>query len=173
MHKTNVLTHAGSLWERTVAEVGEEFPDVTVDYLHIDAATMRLVEEPARFDVIVTDNLFGDILTDLAASVTGGIGLAASANIDTSRTYPSMFEPVHGSAPDIAGTGSADPRAAILSVALLLDHVGDAASARAVRAAVAQDVEGQRGAPAADTTVAIGDRIAERAAAGVRDSTEK
>lgn len=179
VHKTNVLAHAGSLWERTVAEVGEEFPDVAVEYLHIDAATMAMVEDPARFDVIVTDNLFGDILTDLAASITGGIGLAASANIDTSRTYPSMFEPVHASAPDIAGAGIADPRASILSVALLLDHVGDAASARAVRAAVANDieshdVESQEESPsAAGTTAIIGDRIAERVAATVPSAAKE
>ena len=109
MHKTNVLVHAGALWSRVVAEVGAEFPDVTVDYLHVDAATIFLTTDPARFDVIVTDNLFGDILTDLAAAVTGGIGLAASGNINPERTTPSMFEPVHGSAPDIAGQGSRRP----------------------------------------------------------------
>jgi 3-isopropylmalate dehydrogenase len=120
VHKTNVLVHAGGLGARTFAHVGAEFPDVTTDYLHVDAASIFLVSQPQRFDVIVTDNLFGDIVTDLAAAVTGGIGLAASGNLDVSGTHPSMFEPVHGSAPDIAGTGTADPTATILSVALLL-----------------------------------------------------
>src|ERR671920_2014060 len=109
VHKTNVLVHAGRVWSRLGAEGAPEFPDVTVDYLHVDAATIFLTTDPARFDVIVTDNLFGDILTDLAAAVTGGIGLAASGNLDVSRRNPSMFEPVHGSAPDIAGQGIADP----------------------------------------------------------------
>src|SRR4051795_1164675 len=122
VHKHNVLVHAGHLWRRTVEAVNAEFPDVTVDYLHVDAATIFLVTDPARFDVIVTDNLFGDILTDLAGAIVGGIGLAASANINPEGAFPSMFEPVHGSAPDIAGTGTADPTAAILSTALLLDH---------------------------------------------------
>ncbi len=126
VHKTNVLTFAGSLWSRAVAEIGAEYPDVTTDYCHVDAATIYLVTDPGRFDVIVTDNLFGDIITDIAAAVSGGIGLAASGNIDATRTNPSMFEPVHGSAPDIAGQGKADPTAAILSVALLLDHLDDA-----------------------------------------------
>jgi 3-isopropylmalate dehydrogenase len=135
VHKTNVLTFAGKLWSRIVAEVGEEYPDVEVDYQHVDAATIFLVTDPGRFDVIVTDNLFGDIITDLAAAICGGIGLAASGNIDATRTNPSMFEPVHGSAPDIAGQGIADPTAAIMSVALLLSHVGeDAAAARVDRA---------------------------------------
>jgi 3-isopropylmalate dehydrogenase len=138
VHKTNVLTFAGSLWSRTVAEVGEKFPAVEVAYQHVDAATIHLVTDPGRFDVIVTDNLFGDIITDLAAAVCGGIGLAASGNIDATRTNPSMFEPVHGSAPDIAGQGIADPTAAIMSVALLLSHVGeDAAAARVDRAVAA------------------------------------
>jgi 3-isopropylmalate dehydrogenase len=135
VHKTNVLTFAGSLWSRTVHEVGEKYPDVEVAYQHVDAATIHLVTDPGRFDVIVTDNLFGDIITDLAAAVCGGIGLAASGNIDATRANPSMFEPVHGSAPDIAGQGIADPTAAIMSVALLLSHVGeDAAAARVDRA---------------------------------------
>jgi len=135
VHKTNVLTFAGSLWSRTVQEVGEKYPDVEVAYQHVDAATIHLVTDPGRFDVIVTDNLFGDIITDLAAAVCGGIGLAASGNIDATRTNPSMFEPVHGSAPDIAGQGIADPTAAVMSVALLLSHVGeDAAAARVDRA---------------------------------------
>jgi 3-isopropylmalate dehydrogenase len=135
VHKTNVLNFAGKLWARIVAEVGEEYPDVEVAYQHVDAATIFLVTDPGRFDVIVTDNLFGDIITDLAAAVCGGIGLAASGNIDATRTNPSMFEPVHGSAPDIAGQGIADPTAAIMSVALLLAHLGeDDAAARVDRA---------------------------------------
>jgi 3-isopropylmalate dehydrogenase len=135
VHKTNVLTFAGSLWSRSVDEVGAKYPAVEVAYQHVDAATIHLVTDPGRFDVIVTDNLFGDIITDLAAAVCGGIGLAASGNIDATRTNPSMFEPVHGSAPDIAGQGIADPTAAIMSVALLLSHVGeDAAAARVDRA---------------------------------------
>src|SRR6201997_2562448 len=135
VHKTNVLTFAGSLWSRTVQEVGEKYPDVEVAYQHVDAATIHMVTDPGRFDVIVTDNLFGDIITDLAAAVCGGIGLAASGNIDATRTNPSMFEPVHGSAPDIAGQGIADPTAAIMSVALLLAHLGqDDAAARVDRA---------------------------------------
>jgi 3-isopropylmalate dehydrogenase len=136
VHKTNVLSFAGNLWSRIVAEVGTEFPDVEVAYQHIDAATIHLVTDPARFDVIVTDNLFGDIITDLAAAVAGGIGLAASGNIDATGTNPSMFEPVHGSAPDIAGQGIADPTAAIMSVALLLGHVGETDAAARVDKAV-------------------------------------
>jgi 3-isopropylmalate dehydrogenase len=131
---------------------------VTHDYLHIDAATIFLVTDPSRFDVIVTDNLFGDIITDLAAAVTGGIGLAASGNINMERTAPSMFEPVHGSAPDIAGQQKADPTAAILSAAMLLDHLGYSEAARKIEAAVAADVEGRTGE--ARTTAAIGDAIA-------------
>ncbi|WP_099024856.1 3-isopropylmalate dehydrogenase [Mycolicibacterium palauense] len=138
VHKTNVLAFAGSLWSRTVAAVGAEFPDVEVAYQHIDAATIHMVTDPGRFDVIVTDNLFGDIITDLAAAVCGGIGLAASGNIDATRANPSMFEPVHGSAPDIAGKGIADPTAAIMSVALLLAHVGEADAAARVDKAVAE-----------------------------------
>jgi 3-isopropylmalate dehydrogenase len=135
VHKTNVLAFAGKLWSRIVAEVGNEFPDVEVAYQHIDAATIHMVTDPGRFDVIVTDNLFGDIITDLAGAVSGGIGLAASGNIDATGTNPSMFEPVHGSAPDIAGQGIADPTAAVMSVALLLAHVGnDAAAARVDKA---------------------------------------
>jgi 3-isopropylmalate dehydrogenase len=135
VHKNNVLTFAGKLWTRIVAEVGEEYPDIEVAYQHVDAATIFLVTDPGRFDVIVTDNLFGDIITDLAAAVCGGIGLAASGNIDATRTNPSMLEPVHGSAPDIAGQGIADPTAAITSVALLLAHLGeDEAAARVDRA---------------------------------------
>ncbi|WP_407685651.1 3-isopropylmalate dehydrogenase [Mycobacterium sp. HUMS_1102779] len=137
VHKTNVLTFAGKLWSRMVAEVGEEYPDVEVAYQHVDAATIFLVTDPSRFDVIVTDNLFGDIITDLAAAVCGGIGLAASGNIDATRANPSMFEPVHGSAPDIAGRGVADPTAAIMSVALLLAHLGEEDAAVRVDRAVA------------------------------------
>lgn len=160
LHKTNVLTFAGSLWARTVQDVGTEFPDVEVAYQHIDAAMIHLVTDPARFDVVVTDNLFGDIVTDLAAAVTGGIGLAASGNIDATRTNPSMFEPVHGSAPDIAGQQKADPTAAILSVSLLLDHLGDTDGAAKVEAAVAADLA-ERGTTSA-TTREIGARIAAR-----------
>ncbi|MDR0433010.1 MAG: 3-isopropylmalate dehydrogenase [Bifidobacteriaceae bacterium] len=140
VHKHNVLVHAGHLWRRTVEEIGAEYPSVGVDYLHVDAATIFMVTDPARFDVIVTDNLFGDILTDLAAAVTGGIGLAASGNIDPERNHPSMFEPVHGSAPDIAGRGIADPTAAIASAGLLLDHMGYGAAAAGIEAAVAGDL---------------------------------
>ena len=163
VHKTNVLVHAGSLWSRIVASVGADFPDVTVDYLHVDAATIFLTTDPARFDVVVTDNLFGDIITDLAAAVTGGIGLAASANINPERTAPSMFEPVHGSAPDIAGQGVADPTAAILSAALLLDHLGLADAAAAVDDAVVGDLAG-RVPGATRRTSEIGDAIAGRVA---------
>ncbi|MDR0283546.1 MAG: 3-isopropylmalate dehydrogenase [Propionibacteriaceae bacterium] len=153
VHKHNVLVNAGGLWRRLVAEVGAEFPDVTTDYNHVDAATITLVTDPARYDVIVTDNLFGDILTDEAAAVTGGIGLAASANLNLEGTHPSMFEPVHGSAPDIAGQGVADPRAAILSAALMLDHLGYDAAAGRIRTAVEQDIA--RAAGQARTTDAI------------------
>lgn len=158
VHKTNVLVNAGGLWQRTVEEVAKEYPEVTVDYNHIDAATIYMVTDPARYDVIVTDNLFGDILTDLAGAVTGGIGLAASGNIDASGTNPSMFEPVHGSAPDIVGKGIADPTAAILSAAMLLRHIGDEANAMRIEEAVAADVSA-RGNEQLGTTE-IGDRIA-------------
>jgi 3-isopropylmalate dehydrogenase len=140
VHKTNVLVNSGGLWQRTVNEVATEFPEISVDYCHVDAASMYFVTSPERFDVIVTDNLFGDILTDLGAAIAGGIGLAASGNLDVSRTHPSMFEPVHGSAPDIAGKGIADPTATVLSVGLLLDHLGFAEQAATVEAAVAADV---------------------------------
>ncbi len=136
VHKTNVLAFAGSLWSRTVDRVAAEYPDVEVAYQHIDAATIHLVTDPGRFDVIVTDNLFGDIITDLAAAVCGGIGLAASGNIDATKANPSMFEPVHGSAPDIAGQGIADPTAAVMSVALLLAHLGENDAAARVDRAV-------------------------------------
>ncbi|SJN33259.1 3-isopropylmalate dehydrogenase [Microbacterium esteraromaticum] len=140
VHKTNVLVHSGAIWQRIVEQVASEHPDVVVDYLHVDAATIFLVTDPSRFDVIVTDNLFGDILTDLAGAVTGGIGLAASGNINPDGTFPSMFEPVHGSAPDIAGQEKADPTAAILSVALLLDHLGLRDEAARVQRAVEADI---------------------------------
>ena len=140
VHKTNVLVNAGSLWQRTVDRIAPEFPGVSVDYLHVDAATIFLVTDPARFDVIVTDNLFGDILTDLAGAISGGIGLAASGNINPDRAFPSMFEPVHGSAPDIAGQQKADPTAAILSAALLLEHLGHTDAAARITAAVAADL---------------------------------
>lgn len=158
VHKHNVLVYAGHLWKRTVEAVAPEFPEVTHDYLHVDAATIFMVTNPSRFDVIVTDNLFGDILTDLAAAVTGGIGLAASGNINMDRTAPSMFEPVHGSAPDIAGQQKADPTAAILSAAMLLDHLGYTTAARKIEAAVVSDVEKRDGE--SRTTSAIGDAIA-------------
>ncbi|GLI28562.1 3-isopropylmalate dehydrogenase [Agromyces rhizosphaerae] len=157
VHKTNVLVFAGSLWKRTVDRIAEEFPEVSVDYLHVDAATIFLVTDPARFDVIVTDNLFGDILTDLAAAISGGIGLAASGNINPDGRYPSMFEPVHGSAPDIAGKGIADPTAAILSVALLLDHLGLPEAAGRVQRAVAADIAERAGAQR--STSEVGDAI--------------
>jgi 3-isopropylmalate dehydrogenase len=160
VHKNNVLVHAGHLWSRTVAAVAPEFPEVAVDYAHVDAATIYLVTDPGRFDVIVTDNLFGDILTDLAAAITGGIGLAASGNVNPDRTAPSMFEPVHGSAPDIAGQGKADPTATVLSVAMLLDHLGHEKAARQVEAAVEADLE-SRGT-ATRTTSEIGDALAAR-----------
>ncbi|BBY16772.1 3-isopropylmalate dehydrogenase [Mycolicibacterium litorale] len=157
VHKNNVLTFAGALWWRTVQEVGAEYPDVEIAYQHVDAAMIHIVTDPGRFDVIVTDNLFGDIVTDLAAAVCGGIGLAASGNIDATRTNPSMFEPVHGSAPDIAGQGIADPTAAIMSVALLLAHVGETDAAARVDKAVEAHLSG-RGDEKLGTS-AIGDRI--------------
>jgi len=166
VHKTNVLVHAGGLWSRIVNEAAAEFPDVTVDYLHVDAATISMVTQPERFDVIVTDNLFGDIITDLAGAVTGGIGLAPSGCINPDRTAPSMFEPVHGSAPDIAGTGKADPTATILSAGLLLDHLGASGAAQRIEDAVRADLEVRAHEPAAAerTTSEIGDAIAARVA---------
>src|SRR5436305_7127633 len=140
VHKTNGLTHAGGLWQRTVDAVAREFPAVAVDYVHVDAACLYFVTQPQRFDVVVTDNLFGDIITDLGAAIAGGIGLAASGNLNVDGTAPSMFEPVHGSAPDIAGQGKADPTATVLSVAMLLEHVGLGAAAQRVEAAVAADL---------------------------------
>jgi 3-isopropylmalate dehydrogenase len=163
-HKTNVLAFAGDLWQRTVDEVAADVPSVATDYVHVDAMCLYLVTAPERFDVVVTDNLFGDIITDLGAAVQGGLGLAASGNINPTRTSPSMFEPVHGSAPDIAGKGWANPVAAILSAAMLLDHLGEVEAATAVEAAVA-DVLPKLGAMAGPgmgaSTEEIGDRIAE------------
>src|SRR5262252_10810959 len=166
VHKTNVLEYAGDLWQRTVAGLAKEFGEVTVDYSHVDAATMFFVTDPERFDVIVTDNLFGDILTDLGAAVAGGIGLAASGNINPERTAPSMFEPVHGSAPDIAGRQQADPTAAILSVAMLCEHLGFTAEAAKIEQATADDLVERQGAWAARSTAEIGDDIAERVSQG-------
>ena len=140
VHKNNVLTRAGSLWTRTFNEVAKEFPDVATDYLHVDAASMFFVTNPDRFDVVVTDNLFGDILTDIAAAICGGIGLAASGNNNPSGKFPSMFEPVHGSAPDIAGKAIADPTATIMSVAMMLSHLGLFDAAKDVEKAVAADL---------------------------------
>jgi 3-isopropylmalate dehydrogenase len=162
VHKNNVLTNAGDLWFRIVQSVAAEFPDVTVAYNHVDAATIYFVTDPGRYDVIVTDNLFGDILTDLAAAISGGIGLAASGNLDVSGANPSMFEPVHGSAPDIAGQGKADPTAAVLSVSMLLEHVGQAEAARKVAAAVAADLV-SRDAKQPGSTAEIGERLAKAA----------
>jgi 3-isopropylmalate dehydrogenase len=156
VHKTNVLTFAGDLWERTFADVAAEYGDVATAYNHVDAACIYFVQDPERYDVIVTDNLFGDILTDLGGAVAGGIGKAASANLNPARTGPSLFEPVHGSAPDIAGTGKADPTAAVISAAMMLDFLGEADAAARVRKAVeaAGDVAG--------STSEIGDAIAQR-----------
>ena len=164
VHKNNVLVHAGHLWSRTVDAVAAEFPEVSVDYLHVDAATIFLATDPARFDVIVTDNLFGDILTDLAAAITGGIGLAASGNVNPDRTSPSMFEPVHGSAPDIAGQSKADPTAAILSAGLLLEHLGHPAAAAEITTAVEADIAARSGAR---STQEVGEAIGSLLAAGV------
>src|SRR5690348_14952961 len=166
VHKTNVLTYAGDLWQRTVDEMAKDYPGVSVDYCHVDAASMFFVTQPERFDVIVTDNLFGDILTDLGAAVAGGIGLAASGNINPDRTAPSMFEPVHGSAPDIAGRQQADPTAAILSAAMLCEHLGFTAEAAKIEQAAADDLVERQGAWAARSTAEIGDDIAERVSQG-------
>ncbi len=156
VHKTNVLTFAGDLWRRAFEEVAAGFPEVATDYHHVDAACMYLVQSPERYDVIVTDNLFGDILTDLGAAVAGGIGLAASANLNPARTGPSLFEPVHGSAPDIAGAGTANPLAAVRSAAMMLDFLGEVDAAARVAKAVA-------GASAlTGTTSQLGDAVAER-----------
>ncbi len=157
VHKTNVLTFSGDLWQRTFDQVALEYPDVSTAYTHIDAACIYCVESPQRYDVVVTDNLFGDILTDLAGAVAGGIGRAASANLNPARTGPSLFEPVHGSAPDIAGTGRADPTAAIVSAAMMLDFLGAADAASRVTKAV----EGFHPDRSLSTTE-VGDAIAER-----------
>ena len=154
VHKHNVLVHAGWMWQNIVNRVAEEYPGVSHDYLHIDAATIFMVTDPERFDVIVTDNLFGDILTDLAAAITGGIGLAASGNINPEGDFPSMFEPVHGSAPDIAGKNLADPTAAILSAALLLDHLKNPVAAGRIERAVAADLASRGTAKRSTTEVA-------------------
>jgi 3-isopropylmalate dehydrogenase len=163
VHKTNVLIHAGGLWQRTFDEVGDaDFPDVTRDYVHVDAACLYLVTQPERFDVVVTENLFGDILTDLAAAVQGGMGLAASGNLDPTGKAPSMFEPVHGSAPDITGTGRADPVAAVISLGHLLDALGERAAAERVDRAVSAML-GERAGRVPDgttlTTADVGDRL--------------
>ncbi len=160
VHKNNVLVHAGDLWRRTVDTVAVEFPDVTVAYHHVDAATIYLVTDPGRYDVMVTDNLFGDIITDLAGAISGGIGIAASGNVDPTRRSPSIFEPVHGSAPDIAGQDKADPTAAVLSVAMLLDHLERREEADRVRSVVAADLATRRDRPRGGTRQ-IGRRLAE------------
>jgi 3-isopropylmalate dehydrogenase len=154
VHKTNVLPFAGNLWERTFNEVAAEYADIGTAYNHVDAACIYFVQDPQRYDVVVTDNLFGDILTDLGGAVSGGIGLASSANLNPARTGPSMFEPVHGSAPDIAGQNKANPTAAILSAALMLDYLGEGSAAERVRAACAEPVTGN--------TTSVGDTIAAR-----------
>ncbi|MBV9043231.1 MAG: 3-isopropylmalate dehydrogenase [Acidimicrobiia bacterium] len=156
VHKTNVLTFAGDLWQRTFNEVAASYPEVTTAYNHVDAACIYFVQDPGRYDVIVTDNLFGDILTDLGAAVTGGIGLAASANLNPARTGPSMFEPVHGSAPDIAGTGQANPLAAIRSAAMMLEFLGEADAAARITKACSEAVD------VSGTTSELGDHVAER-----------
>lgn len=166
-HKTNVLTFAGDLWQRTVLEVAADYPEVTIDYIHVDAACLYLVQSPERFDVIVTDNLFGDIITDLGAAVQGGLGLAASGNLNPDRVFPSMFEPVHGSAPDIAGKGWANPVAAVLSAAMCLDHLGEEDAAEAVETAavsVLPELKSMGGADMGMSTSEIGDLIAQRVA---------
>ncbi|MFZ0324892.1 MAG: 3-isopropylmalate dehydrogenase [Actinomycetes bacterium] len=158
VHKNNVLTHAGDLWTRTFERVAAEHASVATDYLHVDAASMFFVTAPERFDVVVTDNLFGDILTDIGAAIAGGIGLAASGNLDTTRAHPSMFEPVHGSAPDIAGQGVADPTATVMSVAMLLSHLGLDAAAAGVEASVAADLASRGDRPR--QTSEVGDALA-------------
>jgi 3-isopropylmalate dehydrogenase len=157
VHKTNVIVYAGDLWQRAFNDVAAEYPNIETDYCHVDAASMYFLTSPERFDVIVTDNLFGDILTDIGAAIAGGIGLAASGNIDPSRTNPSMFEPVHGSAPDIAGQGKADPTATVLSIAMLLDHLGYADAAKKIDDAVAADLASRTGTR---STNQIGDALA-------------
>lgn len=159
VHKTNVLQFSGDLWQRTFTEVGSEYSDVSTAYNHIDAACIYFVEAPQRYDVIVTDNLFGDIITDLAGAVSGGVGLASSANLNPTGTGPSMFEPVHGSAPDIVGTGRADPRAAIISAGLLLDFLGEHAAAARVSTAINATLASSTTMPSGPTE-AIGDHVA-------------
>ena len=163
-HKINVLSHAGDLWWRTFNEVGEQFPDVTRDYVHVDAACLYLVTQPERFDVVVTENLFGDIITDLGAAVQGGMGLATSGNLDPTGAAPSMFEPVHGSAPDIAGQSKADPTAAVLALGLMLDQLGESAAAARVERAVAAWLTSRGGGDSDGlgySTEQVGDRLAE------------
>jgi 3-isopropylmalate dehydrogenase len=155
VHKTNVLTFSGDLWQRAFDEVSADFPDVETAYSHVDAACIHFVQDPKRYDVIVTDNLFGDILTDLGGAVAGGIGRAASANLNPARTGPSLFEPVHGSAPDIVGTGKADPTAAVLSAAMMLDFLGEADAAARIRKAVGDE-------PLSGSTAEIGETISAR-----------
>jgi 3-isopropylmalate dehydrogenase len=164
VHKSNVLTYAGDLWRRIVTEVAADFPDVTTEYCHMDAAAVYFLTQPERFDVILTDNMFGDILTSLGAAVAGGIGLAASASINPARTVPSMFEPVHGSAPDLTGKQKADPTATILSAALLCEHLGLSAEAARIDQAVSDDLLERQGAWSPRSTPEIGDDIAERVA---------
>ena len=163
VHKNNVLTRAGGLWTRTFNEVAKEFPDITTDYLHVDAASMFFVTNPERFDVVVTDNLFGDILTDIAAAICGGIGLAASGNINPTGEFPSMFEPVHGSAPDIAGKSLADPTATVMSVAMMLSHLGLTDAAADIERAVAEDLLSR--CDSRRSTTQIGDALAAGVAA--------
>ena len=164
VHKSNVLAYAGDLWRRTVTEVAAEYPSVTTEYCHMDAAAVYFITQPERFDVILTDNMFGDILTALGAAVAGGIGLAASASINPDRSAPSMFEPVHGSAPDIAGKHKADPTATILSAAMLCEHLGLTAEAARIEQAVSEDLLERQGAWSPRSTMEIGDDIAERVA---------
>ena len=159
VHKNNVLTRAGSLWTRAFNDVAKEYPAITTDYIHVDAAAMFFVTQPHRFDVVVTDNLFGDIITDIAAAISGGIGLAASGNINPTRKFPSMFEPIHGSAPDIAGKGLADPTATISSVAMMLTHLGHNDAAAEIASAVTRDLETRAGVKR--STVEVGTAIAE------------
>ncbi|GAA4685077.1 hypothetical protein GCM10023215_20130 [Pseudonocardia yuanmonensis] len=164
-HKKNVLTHAGRLWNDIVDEVGLRHPHVAHDYVHADAMCQHLLLDPGRFDVIVTDNLFGDIISDLGATVQGGLGVAASANHNPTGSAPSMFEPVHGSAPDIAGTGWANPAAAALSAAMCLATLGEAEAALALEAAVASvmaELPSLAGPGMGADTAEIGRRIAER-----------
>jgi 3-isopropylmalate dehydrogenase len=165
VHKTNVLVNSGGLWKRVFDRVAAEYPGIETDYVHVDAAAMFFLTQPERFDVVVTDNLFGDILTDIGAAIAGGIGLAASGNIDPSRKNPSMFEPVHGSAPDIVGQGKADPTATVISLAMLLDFIGEVEAAQRVEAAVAGDLA-NRANLGVRSTSQIGDALAEAVAAG-------